>query len=30
MIKDKIFSKMSPFKAEESLIPYRGEAKEED
>ena len=27
MIKDKIFSKMSPFKAEESLIPYRGEAK---
>jgi NADH-quinone oxidoreductase subunit E len=29
-IKDKIFPRMSPFKTEESLIPYRGEAKEED
>ena len=29
-IKDKIFPKMSAFKAEEALIPYRGEAKEED
>jgi NADH-quinone oxidoreductase subunit E len=30
MIKDKIFSKMSAFKAEEALIPYRGESEEED
>jgi NADH-quinone oxidoreductase subunit E len=30
MIKDRIFSRMSSLKTEESLIPYRGEAKEED
>jgi len=30
MIKDRIFPRMSPFKTEESLIPYRGEAQEED
>ena len=30
VIKDKIYPKMSPFKAEESLIPYRQESKVED
>lgn len=30
VIKEKIYSKMSPFKIEESLIPYRQESKEED
>ncbi len=29
VIKDKIYPKMSPFKIEESLIPYRQERKEE-
>jgi len=29
VIKDKIYPKMSPFKVEESLIPYRQESKEE-
>ncbi len=29
VIKDKIYPKMSPFKVEESLIPYRQERKEE-
>ncbi len=30
VIKDKIHPKMSSFKVEESLIPYRQESKEED
>jgi len=30
VIKDKIYPKMSPFKIEESLIPYRQESKAED
>jgi NADH-quinone oxidoreductase subunit E len=30
VIKDKIYPKMSPFKVEESLIPYRQESKVED
>jgi NADH-quinone oxidoreductase subunit E len=30
VIKDKIYPKMSPFKVEESLIPYRQESKAED
>jgi len=30
VIKDKIYPKMSPFKVEESLIPYRQESKEKD
>ena len=30
VIKDRIYPKMSPFKVEESLIPYRQESKPED
>jgi NADH-quinone oxidoreductase subunit E len=30
VIKDKIYPKMSPFRVEESLIPYRQESKAED
>jgi NADH-quinone oxidoreductase subunit E len=30
VIKDKIYPKMTPFKVEESLIPYRQESKAED
>ncbi len=30
VIKDKIYPKMTPFKVEESLIPYRQESKVED